>query len=495
MYDVLLFTDNTNPIQISTALGAYKIACVLRKHDYKVLVVNYFSKFDINEMKRIIDSTVTDNLKVIGFSTTFLKTTDFKPLSTDVVFPQGKEFENEVIAYALQLNPKIKFIIGGAKSTQMCPNTNIDYAFIGYSESSIVNLLGHLTNGAVLKNSSINPYGVTIIDDRTAPEYNFAMDPMIWEETDILNHKVLPLEIGRGCIFKCKFCSFPLRGKDNNLDYVKQPDILYQELLNNYEKYGIKHYLIVDDTFNDNVHKLIEIEKVVKRLPFQPILWCYARLDLICTKPHTIELLYNIGVRGLYFGIETLDERAGRIIGKGYDRQKQINMIAHIKETYPDIQLHGSFIMGLPNETMQSMLQTGKQLSMGETKLDSWAIRGLLINYEDTLSFNSEIDLNYSNYGYIVSRKNSGSHYFWKNQHTNFDIVNTLSTSFMSISKSKDYYKLPGHDMFETINFGYKLEEIKSIPYKDFRFDIIESQEIPKFINEYKTLLFAKLDK
>jgi radical SAM superfamily enzyme YgiQ (UPF0313 family) len=30
--------------------------------------------------------------------------------------------------------------------------------------------------------------------------------------------KVLPIEIARGCIFKCKFCSYPLNGKQN-LDF------------------------------------------------------------------------------------------------------------------------------------------------------------------------------------------------------------------------------------------------------------------------------------
>lgn len=491
MYDAIIFTDNNNDetIQISAPLGAFKVASVLRKNGYNTLVVNHISTFSMDEFKYLVDKVVSDKTKLIGFSTTFLKTIGY--LRTKFVLPQGKEFEDKILSYIKEKNSNIKFVVGGSKTSDMYDNKNIDYVVLGYSELSIVNLMNHLTQGIALEKAMRNIYGITIIDDRTAHGYDFSSDIMTWEHTDVVNHKVLPLEIGRGCIFRCKFCSFPLNGK-SKLDYIKDPSILYQELLENYEKFGVTHYIIVDDTFNDSEEKLKRIETLVKKLPFQPYFWCYSRLDLICAKPETIHTLYNIGVRSIYFGIETLNEKTGRIIGKGYNREKQASMIALIRSRYPDVSMHGSFIIGLPDEPIDSLVKTITQLQNGELQLHSWITKGLYINRD--ISFLSDIDLNYTNYGYVIA-ENDRDRMRWKNQHLNSDIANKLAEKCNQVSRTKPYFKVSGHDLFELVNYGYNLADVRETAFKDFRYDLIASEAIPKFISEYKSKLFQLLDK
>ena len=320
MYDVVIFTENTDPMQIAIPLGGFKVASVLRKNNFPTLVVNHLSTYSMAEIKNIIDLTISVNTLVVGFSSTFLRFVDtdtsaYTKSTIDTIFPQGKEFEDEVISYIRQKNENIKFIVGGTKTTAEYYNTNIDYVFLGYSETSIIDLMRHLTENIALPNSTVNQFGITIVDDRKALSYKFTEDKMIWEKTDVVNHKLLPIEIGRGCIFRCKFCSFPLNGK-KSLDFIKQAEIIYEELMENYTKFGISHYFIVDDTFNDHILKLKSIEEVIARLPFKPKFWCYTRLDLLCTNAGMIDVMYNIGVRAMYFGIETLNLQTGRIIGK-----------------------------------------------------------------------------------------------------------------------------------------------------------------------------------
>lgn len=500
MYDAVLFTENTNEIQISIPLGAFKVASVLRKHGYPTLVVNHMSAFSLEEFKKIIDIAVSDQTKIVGFSTTFLQKKEirngeevFVPVEFDTLFPQGKEFEIECISYIKSKNPNVKILSGGGKTIPECSNINVDYAFIGYSETSIVNLMDHIVSDSPLNKSFVNQSGITIVDDRTAPNYRFVDDSMVWQDTDIVNHKVLPIEIGRGCIFKCKFCSFPLNGK-KNLDYMKDPNLIYEELLDNYNRFGIYHYLIVDDTFNDHVGKLQSLEEVIKKLPFQPLFWCYTRLDLLCTRPETLPMLYNIGVRAMYFGIETLDLTAGRIIGKGYDRTKQIAMISHIRETYPDVSMHGGFIAGLPKEPLDSIKLTCSQLANGEIPLHSWMIRPLFINENTTaLNFNSDINVNYKSYGYESTGTHSG-YILWKNEHTDIFEAGAVSRQCMSDSRQKDYFKIPGHDSFEMVNFGYDFHDIHLTPFVDFRWDIVKTELFPKFITDYKSQLFNMLE-
>ena len=493
MYDAIIFTENTNEIQISIPLGGFKVASVLRKHGYSVLVVNHLSTFSLEELKTLIDLSVSDITILVGFSTTFLQSIEENVnMGMDTVFPQGKAFEDEVISYIKEKNHAIKFAVGGTKASPVYVNTNIDYVFMGYSEISIVNLMNHLTTGSHLSFSHVNENGITIVDDRKAATYNFTTDRMVWGNLDVGNHKVLPLEIGRGCIFKCKFCSFPLNGK-KKLDYIKEADLIHDELLENFVKFGVRHYIIVDDTFNDHILKLKAIESVVKKLPFEPIFWCYTRLDLLCSYPEMIDVMYNIGVRAMYFGIETLDITAGKIIGKGYDRVKQISMIEHIRYRYPDMSMHGSFIAGLPTESLSSIKQTLSQLENGDIPLNSWMVRPFILFKDDAYTFNSDLDVNYKNYGYEVTGQN-GNMLLWKNEHTNIQEAFELTTECINVSRTKEHFYVPGHDSIELVNFGHDFYTTSKTAFKDFRWDILKDHKVSDFIDEYKTRLFKELN-
>lgn len=488
MYDVIIFTDNTDPMQVAIPLGGFKIASVLRKNGYKTLVVNHFSKFSVEELKQLLNLVISDKTKLLGFSNTFLKTTAYGPLPASVIFPHGKDVENDIITFVKSKNASIKIVVGGARSVTSCNNKNIDYIFMGYSEVSILRLMQHLINGHELSSSYKNIHGIVVIDDRTAPSYHFTSDSMVWEQEDIVNHKVLPIEIGRGCIFKCKFCSYPLNGK-KSLDYIKESDIIYDELLTNYEKFGVEHYFIVDDTFNDSIEKLEQLSLVINRLPFNPKFWCYARLDLICTRPQTLDLLYNIGVRAFYFGIETLNETTGRLIGKGYNREKQIEMISTIRHKYPGISMHGSFILGLPNEPKESFMNTVDQLLDGSIPLHSWMMKPLMLHGDTSLSFLSDLDINHTKYGYKILGSHDG-HLYWVNEHIDLGAAAYICKNFIAESRKKKYFNVPGHDAFEFVNYGYNFGDTMSTTFAEFRFDIVKDTVVTNFISEYKSQLF-----
>jgi hypothetical protein len=488
----------------SLPIGAYKVAHSLRKHGYSCLVVNHLSDYTFKEIVELIDLTVSDQTYLIGFSTTFLRNTQIpkdpsKPtplypeLRGHTVFPQGKDFENQVLEYIKSKNKHIKTMAGGARVTTEYNNKNIDYVCIGYSEISAVNLMNHLIKNDTLTNTRKNIWGVTVIDDRFAKAYKFPEEDMVWLDTDVVNHRLLPIEIGRGCIFKCKFCNYPMNGKQQ-LDFVKYPEIIKRELEYNYEKFGITHYTIVDDTFNDHPEKLNALLEVVKTLNFKPVFWGYHRLDLLCTRPETVQTLYDIGVRGMYFGIETLNIKTGNIIGKGYDRSKQIAMIQHIRSTYPDLSMHGSFIVGLPHETIESCTDTFNRLINQEIPVNSWMFYGLMLNNNDMFSFHSELSLNYSKYGYVKTETPENAvHINWKNECMTSADAQRLANEFVTESRSKDYLLISSESCMYLTNFGYDVSHFRNTAWKNVPWNNLEYVIRPKFVNEYKVKLFELL--
>ena len=503
MFNVILFTDVTDNIVSIPAIGAYKCAHVLRKNNFSCLVVNHLNDWTITELRALLDIAIDNSTLLVGFSNSFYRKvvksennsgpTIMEDINTDSVFPQGFDFENEVISFIRCKNKNIKTVVGGNKAHSMISNKNIDYVCIGYSEISIVNLANHLHSGQPLNNSTKNIFGRIIIDDRFAKSYHFSSEDMEWLDIDVVNHKCLPIEIGRGCIFKCKFCSYPMNGKQA-LDFVKQPELLYKELSDNFEKFGISNYMIVDDTFNDHEEKLNSILSVTKRLKFQPKFWGYHRLDLLCTRPDTVHTLYELGIRSMYFGIETLNLETGRIIGKGFDRAKQISRIEYLKNTYPDLSLHGSFIVGLPKESISQVTNTYNQLMNQTIPLDSWFVQYMKIFKPSMNSYPSEISLDYEKYGYLDAGTEKNSNLInWKNEYMDYQTAKMISMDFMRESQISSVMKLPGNLAIQLTTLGYDLLSATKILNKDFDFNKVEMSIRPSFVKEYKQTLLKLL--
>jgi hypothetical protein len=443
-YNVILFTDVIEEQNCSPpGIGAYKLANTLRKSGYSCLVVHHTSRFTVDEISKLLNTTVSDKTYLIGFSTTFYNILNVKNVDSIEqnfnLFPQGAEFDDQIFCHIKQLNNKIKIAVGGPMIRADLKCKYADFLVLGYAEANIVNLVDHVKDRVLLNDSYKNINNNKIIIKNTlAQGYEFTTDSMTWLPEDVVNHTILPIEIGRGCIFSCAFCSYPMNGKQK-LDFIKESKIIADELLYNFNNYGITEYYIVDDTFNDSIDKLIQIREVITKLPFKLKFWCYARLDLICTHPDTLHILYDIGVRKMVFGIETLDRKSGLAIGKGYNREKQIAMISHIKETYPEIHMHGSFIIGTPYESEESIRRTIDQLISHEIKLDSAIMRTLIIGkIENGLVFESKITKDYKKFGYREVPNTHALIMSWENDELNSAKAKELVQTF-----NKNYKKIP----------------------------------------------------
>lgn len=518
MYDIIFFTDETNNISSIPPLGAYKCAHVLRQAGYKCLVINHLSNFTFEEIKKIADLVITDSTKLIGFSTTFLKnievvkeegkpTPKYSELPTNHFFPHGKLVETESVNYFKKLNPNVKILVGGTKATPNWNNKLVDYVCVGYSEISIVNLLNHLAYGEELKSATKNLWGSIIIDDRLAKTYDFVNSDFKWLAEDVVNHTTLPLEIARGCIFQCKFCNFPMNGKQN-LDFVKSEKNLLYELQRNYEEFGVSRYNLVDDTFNDNVEKLKRLHTVIKKLPFQLTLWGYHRLDLLATRPYTIDLLYDIGVRSMYFGIETLNPASAKMIGKGFNSSKQLQTIEHMSKNY-DISLHGNFMVGLPEDTEEDNIKVFENLINGNIPLHSWSFTPLTIQKLSSTTFSSDMMRNYTSYGYYEEPDSSldaapkqfaiikGDLVNWKNKYTNFERTVKLTNFIMDESMRSNSLHVNGQFAMSIASMKhpkYSFDIIRNTLFKDFDFHDVEENVRKQFIDDYKNSMFTMLE-
>lgn len=423
--------------------GPYRVASELRANGFETQCIDVGPLHPINATSlslifKIAEKFITADTIWVGLSTTFFD--NFLG-----IFDNDENFK-EFLNFCKNLNPKIKFVSGGSKYYDL--RKYGFYIFKGNADYEIV----EFTKQCIDKKYK-SDIVVDIEKIVNCKEFNkFTTSKINWTSNDIIfPHETLPIEISRGCIFKCKFCAFPMNGKTKG-EWVKQHQTLYEELIYNYETYGITSYQFADDTYNDSVDKIRSLhENVFSKLPFKMQFTTYLRLDLMMRFPESIDILKESGLKSAIFGIETNVSENGKAIGKGVEFNKQIKFLQKIKEDqFKDILTSSGFILGLPYDTKESMQSLVDFLLSDQNPLDHWKTTVMAFSpphlAPHKLSF-SEFDKDYANYGYMID--GIGRNFSWKMPATGI-------TSSYCKELSKDFHIASrDHPKLKSGGFGY----------------------------------------
>lgn len=436
----IIFTDTAGQHGFGRAAGAYRIATEFRLRGDQIKVVDCFNSFSQEEVKEVIRKYVTSKTEFIGFSTTFLN---------DVTINNKWDQKNNRV-----------------KSRQELTDYKEDVSALGlskYEQDELFDFIRGMGLKVVLggyrrekADRELQRENVTVY---TGPveshlfrdqKFNFTKSQILYEEEDLIfEEEDLPIEVARGCIFKCKFCAYPLNGK-GLWEFVKDPETLREEMMRNYIKFGTTGYIISDDTYNDSPDKITKLLEMYKTLPFDLRFSAYARLDLIIAKPWTADVLVESGMKSVLFGIETLHPRAGKLIGKGMDPDKVKKGLLDFRKKYPDVLVYASMIAGLPHETLEDCEESFRFLTE-EAKVHT-------IDYNALFLGGSEFGRNPEKYGYTKSNNNKRS---W----TRDDGLTYLETMEWAISKVTAYDSSPagfvGYNRLH--NIGYSHDEMMNL--------------------------------
>jgi radical SAM superfamily enzyme YgiQ (UPF0313 family) len=416
--NVIIFTDVNGVLGFGRYAGAYRIATELRLAGYTTQVIEFLADLSLSDIEKITEKFVDKDTLFVGFSTTLLiKNTQKKSLSRldrskqnrySGHLPQDDEFVREMFSIFKKKNQNLKIVMGGGRTN----NTNlfgVDYWFWGMSDSSIIALADHLKKeSAIKKRNGING---SVISNRDYPVNNFEQAKIIWQPNDfIFENEHLPIEIARGCIFRCDFCANPLH--KNKGEYIKNIDIIREEMLYNYEQFGTTGYMFCDDTYNDTHEKVVSLNNMFRKLPFNLEWTGYGRVDVIHAHPEQRELLLESGLRAILIGLETFQPEASKGIGKGLHPEKMKETLCYLRETWKNkVIVTGSFIVGLPGESEESIMKTVEWLQRDDCPLDDVIFSPLNIRtiHDNPDAPMSKIALNPAKYGYTITGPQIGS--------------------------------------------------------------------------------------
>lgn len=151
-----------------------------------------------------------------------------------------------------------------------------------------------------------------------------------------------------GCPFQCTFCPMATVG----FKHRPVPEVI--EELNYVKKMGIREVFFRDQTFGASPKRADELCKQMIRRELNLKWICDTRVDVI-----TAELLLSMkeaGCHTIMLGIETSNEEILKTYKKN-TRVKQIIEVLHMCRQHR-IRTVGHFILGLPGETRETLLET-----------------------------------------------------------------------------------------------------------------------------------------
>ena len=411
--------------------GCYKLASEIRRAGITCQVVEFLHFMSPQDFESVLTKFIINNpdAKIVGVSTTFMASSYF--------YKSGNFIKSRLLRILeLCAERGIKLVFGGANALKI---KSLDPAFdkakcqyfIGYADTAFIEYCKAVVidgkNPAII--GGINNF------DTKAANYDFASIQMEYGDNDfIFPNEALLLEISRGCIFRCKFCAYPLNGKTKN-DHIKCEDVLREELLDNYNRFGTTKYVIVDDTYNDSIEKMQMVANVVQSLPFKDEVEfaAFVRFDLIASNfDAQLDLIKKINLKYMFFGIETLNDESGRLIGKGMPIKKTIDNLRRLRAEY-DCYVSIGLIIGFPTDNLE-VFRENYETIISERLADNITTLPLGIDHE--MPFRSEFSLKAEEYGYQVDG------FSWTNDRNDPRVANSvlareLATKFDDQAKAE----------------------------------------------------------
>jgi radical SAM superfamily enzyme YgiQ (UPF0313 family) len=166
-----------------------------------------------------------------------------------------------------------------------------------------------------------------------------------------LKHPYVSLYTGRGCRSKCTFCLWPQtvggqRYRTRSVGHVADEMALAQRLFPQ-----VKEFFFDDDTFTDDLPRA---EAIAARLGRLGITWS---VNAKANVPYgTLKVLKDNGLRLLLVGYESGNQQILNNIKKGVRLDVARCFTRDCKAL--GIAIHGTFILGLPGETRDTIQET-----------------------------------------------------------------------------------------------------------------------------------------
>lgn len=269
--------------------------------------------------------------------------------------------------------PQVMIAVGGTHPTyrpdDLFQSLSIDFVIRGEGELTFSEIISNFKNGKVdlekIEGLSYKKDGKIIHNPKRELIKNLdilplpAIDLLALEKYRVspdnyLGGKVGLISTSRGCPFGCIFCA--CKEAFNRTYRARQLENVFEEIKYYLDNYQISELFVMDDCFGLERDRAIKFCRgMVERGYNKKLLWwCQLRVDVV--DEELLAEMKEAGCKIVSFGIESGVQRILDFISKRVKLEQIKKAVKMVKNA--GMEPRGSFILGLPTETLKDSLTT-----------------------------------------------------------------------------------------------------------------------------------------
>jgi p-methyltransferase len=275
---------------------------------------------------------------------------------------------NEIVEFIKEHAPEVKIVVGGPLVSNHVRGTHGDelraalsdmgadiYVVEGQGELTLSQIIECLNNGGNLNRVP----NIIYFEDGELTRTKVVAENNSLDE-NFINWAAFPDEklgvtlqtrTARSCAFKCSFCNYPGRAGALTLASL---DVIEKELDLMLALGDVQNVVFIDDTFNVPFPRFKDICRLMIRKKY-PFNW-FSYFRCSNSDEEAIDLMAESGCKGVFLGIESGSPSILVNMNKAATIEKYQRGIEMLRRR--NIMTFGSFIIGFPGETEQTVKET-----------------------------------------------------------------------------------------------------------------------------------------
>lgn len=372
--DIVLTSSMFDTVKMAEPLGLECLSAILKQNSYKVSIIE--PCVEGLSIKDTADRINKENCKIVGIS-----------------LHRDKNISSIIQLVSLLRSFKSDYFIligGHGPSVGIIHNPEIykplakmvDCFILGEGEEAILKIANAVLNNQDWKEISslvfwsnedlvINKPSEKIKDLDTLP---FMSREVLSEFVRIYGNNIpASIILSRGCAYnKCRYCTVVAYENIQKGAFYRQRSMrnVVEEISTIYHKFGITEFNFEDDNFilpgSIGRKRIEEFCKLVKQLDFSITFTFFCRID--CVDYEIFSQLIEVGLKGLYIGIESINEQALSFFCKGIHKSDIYNGLNTLRKLGFDTSIEAEkrvmigYICWHPLTTLDELSETAEFL-------------------------------------------------------------------------------------------------------------------------------------
>jgi radical SAM superfamily enzyme YgiQ (UPF0313 family) len=298
--------------------------------------------------------------------------TQDKPILAGITSMTGAQLKSALrAAHIIRASGNVPIIWGGVHASLFPEGTlahpHVDYISVGEGEACLLKLvdvlegnadpgevpnLGYMTDGKPV----INPRAPFLDLDEIPDTPYHLVDIKPYLHTYYWEKQVIEMESSRGCPFNCGFCYNEIYNK--RTWRARSPERMVGSIRQLVNTHGIKNILFIDDSFFIDPDRVATFVDLLEKEPYRIKMGFQGRINSVSKLSDDIfDRLVRAGAVFFQFGVESGSPRILELINKKLTVEQALAINRRMNR-YPDVSVFYNFMVGLPTETREEVLET-----------------------------------------------------------------------------------------------------------------------------------------